>query len=132
MQIVIEMGLKLGLREQELMYAEWTDLDWQESAFRVQGKKFWDFRVKDSEQREIPCSADLLKTLRAWRKKHPNSRLIVGTANDSPDTHLLRSLKRLAKRAGLNCGKCDGCNLKLNECQGWTLHKLRRTYNSFA
>jgi hypothetical protein len=27
MRIVIEMGLKLGLREQELMYAKWTDLD---------------------------------------------------------------------------------------------------------
>ncbi len=26
MRIVIEIGLKLGLREQEIMYAEWTDL----------------------------------------------------------------------------------------------------------
>jgi integrase len=128
MRIVIEMGLKLGLREQELTYAEWTDVDWEESAFRVQGKKFWDFRVKDSEQREIPCASDLLKALRAWRKKHPNTRLIVGTTSDSPNTHFLRSLKRLAKRADLNCGKCDGCSSKLNECQGWTLHKLRRTY----
>jgi integrase len=69
---------------------------------------------------------NLLKALKAWRKKHPNSRLIVGTAGDSPDTHLLRSLKRLAKSAELNCGKCDGCGSKLNERQGWTLHKLRR------
>lgn len=128
MRLVIEMGLKLGLREQELMYAEWTDLDWQESAFRVQGKRFWDFRVKDSEQREIPCPEDLLESLRAWREKHAKSRLILGTTSDSPNSHFLRSLKRLAKRAGLNCGKCDGCGSKLNECQGWTLHKLRRTY----
>jgi integrase len=128
MRMVIELGLKLGLREQEIMHAEWTDLDWGESAFRVQGKKLWGFQVKDSEQREIPCPSDLLERLKAYRIKRADTRLIVGTANDSPDGHLLRMLKRLAKKAGLNCGKCDGCQSKLGECVDWTLHKLRRTY----
>lgn len=128
MRVVIEMGLKLGLREQEIMYAEWTDLDWQGSAFRVQGKKFWGFKVKDSEQREIPVPAELLERLKAWRKEHPRTRLIVGTASGRANTKLLRSLKRLAKRAGLSCGKCDGCTGNVQECQEWTLHKLRRTY----
>lgn len=47
MHLVIEMGLKLGLRDQELTYAEWTDVDQQHSVFRVQGKPHWDFKVKD-------------------------------------------------------------------------------------
>lgn len=71
MRVVIELGLKLGLREQEICYAEWTDVDWDESAFGVQGKKRWDFGVKDSEQREIPCPADLLKRLKAWHEDRP-------------------------------------------------------------
>ena len=123
----LEQG-KLGLREQEIMYAEWADFDWHESAFRVQGKKHWGFAVKDSEQREIPCPADLLARLDARRQTHPQARLVVGTSSDSPNSKLLRSLKRLAKRSGLKCGKCQGCFGNLKECQEWTLHKLRRTY----
>jgi integrase len=128
MRLVIEMGLKMGLRDQELMYAEWTDIDTQESVFRVQGKKHWDFQVKDSEQRDVPIPADLLERLMARRPKHPSTRLILGTDSDTPNTKLLRTLKRLAKRAGLNCKHCDGCEGRLQECRGWTLHKLRRTY----
>lgn len=128
MRIVIGMGLKLGLREQEIMYAEWGDVDLEESAFRVQGKRHWNFRVKDSEQREVPIPCDLLAELKAWRESHPETRLIVGTSSDSPNTKLLRTLKRLAKAAGLTCGKCEGCTGSVKECQDWTLHKLRRTY----
>jgi integrase len=128
MRLVIEMGLKLGLREQELMYAEWGDVDKDASAFRVQGKRKWDFRVKDSEQREIPIPADLLEMLEEWKEKHKGTRLIVGTASDKPNAKLLRTLKRLAKRAELNCGMCKGCTGTSKECGEWTLHKLRRTY----
>ena len=128
MRLVIEMGLKLGLRDQEIVYAEWTDIDWQHSVFRVQGKPHWGFKVKDSEQRDIPIPADLLKRLKESHKKHANNRLIVGTEDGGPNEKLLRALKRLAKRAGLNCNACDGCKGELKECQNWTLHKLRRTY----
>jgi integrase len=128
MHLVVEMGLKLGLRDQELTYAEWTDIDWQHSVFRVQGKPARGFKVKDSEQRDIPIPSDLLARLKEWREKHPKTKLILGTENDAPNEKMLRLLKRLAKRAGLNCGQCDGCKGELKECQNWTLHKLRRTY----
>jgi len=45
---------------------------------------------------------------------------------------LLESLKQLAEKAGLSCGRCDGC-ARLKEpgyrggCQEFTLHKFRRT-----
>jgi integrase len=116
------------LRDQEMMYAEWTDIDWQHSVFRVQGKPHWDFKVKDSEQRDIPIPSDLLGRLKDWHKSHPQTRLIIGTENNTPNEKLLRTLKRLAKRAELNCQQCEGCKGELKECQNWTLHKLRRTY----
>lgn len=126
--IAIEMALKLGLREQELVYAEWMDLDAEDAVFRVQGKAHWNFKVKDSEQRDVPVPADLLKTLKDWRELRPKSRLILGTGTEQPNSKLLRTLKRLAKKAGLNCGQCAGCKAIHNECQRWTLHKFRRTY----
>jgi integrase len=60
---------------------------------------------------------------------------------------LLRALKRLAKSAGLNCNRCEGCKVNIvektykskdgstrttkvkigEECEQWKLHSLRRT-----
>jgi integrase len=128
MKLVIEIGLTLGLRDQEIMYAEWGDLDWQHSTYRVRSKKHWNFKVKDSEQLDIPCTADLMAMLMARHESFPKSRLIVPTAADRPNAKMLRALKRFARRAGLNCGECEGCLGKNKECRNWTLHKLRRTY----
>ena len=115
MYLVIELGLKLGLRDQELMHAEWSDIDWTHSVYRVQGRPHWKFLVKDSEQRDCPIPADLLDRLKAWRESHPETTLILGTKKGTPNTHLLRALKRLATRAGL-------------DPKQFTLHKLRRSY----
>jgi integrase len=130
MRLVLLMGLKMGLRELEIAHAEWTDVNWAECTFRVQGKARWNWKVKDSEARDVPCPSDLMAAFKAWRQSHPLTRLIVGTAGDRPDWHLLRTLKRLATRSGLNCGQCRTCKreTRYQECEQWTLHKLRRTY----
>ena len=130
MQTVILMGLKMGLRELEICHAEWPDIHRQDSVFRVQGKPHWKFKIKDSEQRDVPIPADVLEHLRLRREKYPASRLIVGTKSDRPNFHLLRTLKRLARRAGLNCGECKGCKTPQQECENFQLHKLRRTYGT--
>jgi integrase/recombinase XerD len=128
MRLVMLMGLKLGLRDLEIAHAEWTDIHWADSVFRVQGKEHWEFRVKDKEERDVPIPADVLDALKTWQEKHPKTRLIVGTQGRKPDYHLLRTLKRLARRSNLNCGRCPGCNSKSKECRKWTLHEFRRTY----
>lgn len=128
MRIVILLGLKLGLRELEIAHAEWGDVHWEDRVFRVSGKPAWDFRVKDAEERDVPIPADVLAALESWRAEHPRTRLIVGTSGDKPNFHLLRSLKRLAKRGGLNCRGCEGCLSRKEECERWTLHEFRRTY----
>lgn len=128
MTLVIGLGMKCGLRELEMVYLEWPDIHWADKVLRVQGKLHWKFKVKDSEQRDVPIPDDLLALLKAWHAKHKQTRLVLGTKKDRPNMHMLRQLKRLVNRAELNCGACDGCTTHIKECQDWTLHKLRRTY----
>jgi integrase len=126
MRLVIELGLKCGLRELEIVYLEWSDI--QGKTVKIQEKPKWGFKVKDAEERAIPIPDDLLTHLGAWKETHGKDKLILGTKSSRPNMHLLRQLKRLVNRAGLNCKACDGCTSEVKECENWTLHKLRRTY----
>jgi integrase len=130
LRLAIELGLKCGLRELEIVFLEWTDINWQDKTLRVQGKPSWGFAVKDSEQRDVPIPDDLLTRLQNWRTDHSKNRLILGTKSGKPNMHLLRQLKRLVNRAGLNCGVCAGCTSNVKECHEWTLHRLRRSYGT--
>lgn len=66
-RVMIFLGLKLGLRDQELQHAEFGDVHWMDRTFRVQGKPKWGFRPKTWEQREIPIPDDLLIELKIWK-----------------------------------------------------------------
>jgi integrase len=129
MRLAIELGYKTGLREQEMEFLEWSDIDWPGRVLRVQGKPHWGFKVKDSEQRDVPIPNDLLALLKERKAAYPKTRLVLGTGEkaNKPNGHLLRLLKALAQRAGLACGLCDGCTAH-RECSQFTLHKLRRSY----
>ena len=128
MEVVLHLGLYLGLRMQEIKFACWSDVNRHAKTFRVQSKADLGFRVKAKHERTIPIPIDTLEVLKHWRAKHPNARLIAGTGSDSPNKHLLRALKRMARSAGLNCGHCQGCQKAPYECREFGLHKLRRTY----
>jgi hypothetical protein len=41
MRLAIDMALKLGLRDRELVFAMWSDIDFHDSTFRVRGKPSW-------------------------------------------------------------------------------------------
>lgn len=115
MQVVISMGLQLGLREQELMHAEFSDIDREHRTFRVQSKPAYGFKVKDSEQRDVPIPLSLFKLLDAWQQKKKRTTLILGIGNKHvlPNGQLLGWLQRVAKRANV---------------EDATLHKMRRYY----
>jgi hypothetical protein len=51
----------------------------------------------------------LAAKLKKWMHDNPTRVLVFGTADDKPNHKMLRMLKRTAHRAGLNCGRCDGC-----------------------
>ena len=127
MTVVLNLGLRLGLREQEIMHAEWSDVNWTARTIRVQNKEHLGFKTKTQQSRTVPLGP-MVDLLKEWRSKRSGTRLIVGTASDNPNTHLLRALKRMAKNAGLNCGQCAGCKSAAQECRLYGLHSLRRTY----
>jgi integrase/recombinase XerD len=75
--------------------------------------------------------------LREHRQHHPTQRLLFPRADGKPDNHLLKRLKALALKAGLNCGRCVKKNKKTGEiktcdqfpvCKEWTLHRFRKTF----
>lgn len=128
-QLLFDVLLASGLREQEVMHLEWWDLSKSRKTLKVQSKPQYSFKVKDAEERELPVPQDLMNRRMAYREKKPTTRLIFGAGGgeqDVPDGHLLRRLKTLVRKAGLNCGDCDGCKTT-NECGRWFLHKFRAT-----
>jgi integrase len=124
------LALKLGLRDQEIQFSEFTDITWDESVYRVRSKPQYKFTVKDYEERDIPIPLDFRAQLNEWKESHPKQNLIVPTTNGKPNKKLLRMIKRLARRAGIECGWCKNCVLgKKGECgcSEFELHKFRRT-----
>ncbi len=128
--MVCDMAMKLGLRDQEIQNAEFTDISWHESVFRIRSKQKFNFTVKDYEQRDIPIPLDFLKKLKAWRDTQPDQNLIVPTAKGKPNKKLLVMVKRMARRAGIECGWCENCIRGAKGelgCGEFELHKFRRT-----
>lgn len=130
LRTAIELGLKCGLREQEIIHLEWADIDFTHSVLRVRSKPLYGFKVKDSEERDIPVPSDLLRLLKERRGDAKPNVLVLPAERGGPNKKLLRLLKALAKKSGLNCGHCEGCQGVNKECQQWQLHKLRRTYGT--
>jgi integrase/recombinase XerD len=109
--ILFQFFLCTGAREQEVMYAEWNDIDFVDNLFTVKAKANW--KPKDYEEREIPIPDFLVAALKQ-RLLTTKGNLIFPQPEGKPDGHMLRKLKYLAKRAGLH-GQ-------------FKLHKFRKTY----
>jgi integrase len=102
----LQIMLKCGLREQEMQFLEWKNVNLKRGIIHIERNPYYGFKVKDSEQRDIPIPEKLVAWLQTYRAAHPNARLVSSTANGKPQTKLLRIVKRAATRAGLNCNAC--------------------------
>jgi integrase/recombinase XerD len=109
--LLYQFFLCTGAREQEVMNAEYDDLDFVDGIFTVKEKDDW--KPKDSEEREIPVPEYLVEALKK-RMLTTKGSLIFPTKDGKLDGHMLRRLQALAKRAGLP-GE-------------WGLHKFRKTF----
>jgi integrase len=98
--------LKTGCREQEVMYASWRDVDFTHKTYTVRKKPDVAFAPKNHESRVIPLRDDIVNELKAYQKQNGDSRWLFPSKQGKPDGHLLRKLKLIALRAGLNCGHC--------------------------
>jgi integrase len=130
--LLFQFLFKTGARMQEAMFACWSDLDLKHQTFRVTAKPSLGFRPKSWEEREIPLEEGLALALEARIANRKQATLVFPTRNGNPNNKLLQTLKRIARRAGLNCGACstcqEGAGTKQQECERWFLHKFRSTF----
>lgn len=127
--------LLTGERDKEVRYTAWSDIDFSRKCVRVTAKKRMGFKPKDKEEREIPVPASLLDAMREYKARQTGfnrNDLVFPTSEGRPDKKLENKLKRIAWRAGLNCGRCTSkYGNKCSEgpyCGKWFLHKFRHTF----
>lgn len=131
-RILFHFFLGLGMREREVMFAAWRDIDFEHGLFHVTDKPDMGFTIKDKEERLIPIPSGLLGELRKRYEKRAHDRWIFPTERGLPDGHMLRRLQKLGLRAKLNCRECNtksGTSCKDAACcKQLGLHKFRRTF----
>jgi integrase len=111
-----EFLLMSGMREQEVMHAYWSDVNFNHATVRVTHKPDRGWTPKAYKEREIPIPAKLVKSLKAWKAKAEKAcPLVFPTAGCNPKLDFLDCLKTVAERA------------KLNKEDFW-LHKFRATF----
>jgi len=123
--------LGTGFRENETSVAENSDINVEKKLIYVVDKPYFGFKPKDCEKRAVPISDELITKLIARQNR---SVLIFGRRG-KPDGHLLRRLKAVAFKGGLNCGRCTGtvkgqavlC-ADAPVCEKWILHRLRKNF----
>jgi integrase/recombinase XerD len=111
-----EFFLMTGMREQEVMYTYWSDVNFAASTVRVSHKPDRNWTPKAYKEREIPIPAKLVKKLKAWKaKSDKRCDLVFPTAGCNPKLDFLDCLKACAERSGLNK-------------EDFWLHKFRATF----
>jgi integrase len=111
-----EFFLMTGMREQEVMYTYWSDVNLAASTVRVSHKLDRGWTPKAYKEREIPIPSKLAKSLKAWKAKSDKGcNLVFPTAGCNPKLDFLDGLKAVADRA------------KLDKADFW-LHKFRATF----
>jgi integrase/recombinase XerD len=130
-RMLFQFFLGTGLREQEVMFCSWKNVDFNGKVITVKSKPELGFRPKDKQERSVPVPDSLIASL-AKRRNHSTSMLVFPGPNGKPNGHFLRMLQKLAHRAGLNCSECltkagKSCAIH-STCGEWGLHKFRKTF----
>ena len=111
-----EFFLMTGMREQEVMYTYWSDVNVAQATVRVSHKPDRAWTPKAYKEREIPIPTKLVKSLKEWKAKADKTcGLVFPTAGCKPKFDFLDCLKAVAERA------------KLDQDNFW-LHKFRATF----
>jgi integrase len=101
--LFFDLAITLGLRDQELMFLEERDIDYETMTVTVRSKTSEGFEIKDRAERRIPLRTDTADLIKAYVKANPGIRWLTCRPDGKPDTHLLRIIQRLGKRANLKC-----------------------------
>ena len=112
--------LMTGFREQEAMHITWGNIRFKANIVEMRWKPQFNWSPKAYKEREVPVPDELLEALEAYRKTLSAKRaageaLVFSTRTGNCDTHMIRALKRNAKKANLNP-------------DDFWLHKFRATF----
>ena len=111
-----EFFLMTGMREQEVMYTYWSDVNFAASTVRVSHKPDRGWTPKAYKEREIPIPTKLVKRLKTWKARADKTcDLVFPTAGCNPKLDFLDCLKAAAERAKL-------------DSENFWLHKFRATF----
>jgi integrase len=108
--------LMTGMREQEVMYTYWKDINLNHATVHVSHKPDRGWTPKAYKEREIPIPANLVRSLKAWKARADKTcGLVFPTSGCNVKMNFLDDLKAFAERA------------KLDKDNFW-LHKFRATF----
>lgn len=114
-RFTFEFFLKTGFRDTETAHSEYSDV--HDRKIHVQLKPQFNWHPKKWQTRTVPIPTDLIDSI-AQRKKASNSKLIFPNQDGGPNLHLLRVIKRIAKRTDID--------IPID------LHTLRRTFGTLC
>lgn len=154
-RLMFEVFLSSGFRDKEVSHLFWSDVDYRLSKISVTAKTEPKYTPKSYEVRSVDVPRSLLDNLK-MQQKRSQSRIVFPSASHPTrksygggvDGHMLETCKKVALRAGLNCGHCEGTyTIKRSKtrkesvpysckthprCERWYLHKWRHTYASHS
>jgi integrase/recombinase XerD len=115
-RLLFQFFLMTGFREQEVQYLTWRDVNSTASTVSVQYKIAFKWSPKAYKERSVPIPRTFMEELLASKPVDAKpGDLVFPAPEGGPDGHMLRILKGVVTRAGLNP-------------EEWWLHKFRSTY----
>ena len=98
-----EFFYRTAMREQEVMHAEWSWIDFERSVVTVRENKKHNWKPKAYKGRHISIPSSLLALLKTWKEKSDTTcGLVFPTSGCKPKQNFLDECKAIAERAELN------------------------------
>jgi integrase/recombinase XerD len=98
-----EFFYRTAMREQEVMNAEWSWIDFERSVITIKENKRTNWKPKAYKGRYISIPSGLLHLLKVWKSKSDlTCGLIFPTTGCNPKQNFLDECKAIAERAKLN------------------------------
>jgi integrase/recombinase XerD len=152
---IFQTFLNTGFRDREVRFLMDTDINPRVGTASVTAKPAMTFKPKSYEERTVLIPLKLVDLLKQYKRTSHTSTLQFPTAahptrkfaGGKPDGRFLERCKKIAFKAGLNCGRCtgfhtvyvmrDGVTRRERRphdcaigpfCTQWNLHKFRHTF----
>jgi integrase len=144
-RLLLKCFLASGLRSGEMAHLTYGDIDFKHSVWTVQPKKGWTTKTKSS-QRDVPVLREITEMLRTRMETNHRTKsdLIFFNRDGKPNNHMLRIVKRVAKRAKVS-GRVDDHKFRstaitlwlragrsVTDVKAWVGHRTLQTLERYA